>query len=221
MTNSEARDLMAQNSHDVTILDGEQANAINLVNIRNNGDVIIGDNDNQIMVLESGQKSMSMDGIEILEDKDIRILEGKSFDDRFVDGITFLSQTKIDDLLLGPKPLGIDGDNALTGHEDGRWICNNVTMNKKHLNAHRIVAYLFKYELKQLISISCLDIWVFMLKIIAVRINMLINLWKMLLEYFMVVMWDITYITCNFTIIVNDKEKLEYQIRISNLVLIS
>lgn len=110
---------MAQNSHDVTILDGEQADAINLTNIRNNGDVIIGDNDNQIMVLESGQKSMPMDGIEILEDKDIRILEGKSLDDRFVDGITFLSQTKLDDLVLGPKSLGIDGDGALAGHGDG------------------------------------------------------------------------------------------------------
>ncbi|XP_014475328.1 PREDICTED: uncharacterized protein LOC106744805 [Dinoponera quadriceps] len=118
MTNSEARDLMAQNSHDVTILDGEQADAINLANIRNNDDVIIGDNDNQIMVLESGQKSMSMDGIEILEDKDIRILEGKSLDDRFVDGITFLSQAKFDDLILGPKSLGIDGDSALAGHGD-------------------------------------------------------------------------------------------------------
>lgn len=122
MTNSEARDLMTQNSHDVTILDGEQADTINLVNIRNNSDVIIGDNDNQIMVLESSQKSsgMSMDGIEILEDKDIRVLDSKSLDDRFVDGMTFLSQTKIDDLLLGPKPLPIDGDGALAGHDDGK-----------------------------------------------------------------------------------------------------
>lgn len=128
MTSSEARNLMAQNSHDVTILDGDQADAINLVNIRNNSDVIIGDNDNQIMLLESGQKSMSMDGIEILEDKDIRILEGKSFDDRFVDSITFLPQAKIDDLLLGPKSLSIDGDSALTGHDDGRWICGNTSL---------------------------------------------------------------------------------------------
>lgn len=131
---------MAQNSHDVTILDGEQADAINLANIRNNDDVIIGDNDNQIMVLESGQKSMSMDGIEILEDKDIRILEGKSLDDRFVDGITFLSQTKIDDLVLGPKSLGIDGDSALTGHCDGTWICDNVSIYKNSRDRHRTVA---------------------------------------------------------------------------------
>lgn len=125
MTNNEARDLMAQNSHDVTILDGEQADAINLANIRNNNDVIIGDNDNQIMVLESGQKSnnMSMDDIEILEDKDIRILESRSLDDRFADGITFLSQAKIDDLLLGPKSLAIDGDNGLAVHDDGKWKC--------------------------------------------------------------------------------------------------
>ncbi|XP_011707154.1 PREDICTED: uncharacterized protein LOC105462330, partial [Wasmannia auropunctata] len=129
MTNSEARDLMAQNSHDVTILDGEQADAINLVNIRNNGDIIIGDNDNQIMVLESGQRSasggMPMDGIEILEDRDIRILDAKSLDDRFVDGMTFLSQTKIDDLLLGPKSLPIDGDGALTGHDDVMAVTSN------------------------------------------------------------------------------------------------
>jgi len=120
MTDNEARDLMAQNSHDVTILDDEQADAINLANIRSNGDVIIGDNDNQIMVLESGQKSNSMDSIEILENKDIRILEGRSFDDRFADGITFLSQTKIDDLSLGPKSLTIDADSGLAVHDDGK-----------------------------------------------------------------------------------------------------
>lgn len=142
MTNSEARDLMAQNSHDVTILDGEQADAINLVNIRNNGEVIIGDNDNQIMVLESSQKSsgMSMDGIEILEDKDIRILDGKSLDDRFVDGMTFLSQTKIDDLLLGPKSLSIDGDSALA--DDGRWI-GAVMIYKNSLD---VQDHFLKYE---------------------------------------------------------------------------
>ncbi|XP_043264513.1 uncharacterized protein LOC122404540 [Colletes gigas] len=120
MTNSEARDLMAQNSHDVTILDGEEAGAINVVNMRGNGDVIIGDSDNQIMVLDSAsaQKSMTMDSIEILEDKDIRILDSKGLDDRFVDGISFLSQPKIDDLILGSKPLSMDGGVAVTGHED-------------------------------------------------------------------------------------------------------
>lgn len=120
MTNSEARDLMAQNSHDVTILDGEEADAINVVNMRGNGEVIIGDSDNQIMVLDSAsaQKSMPMDSIEILEDKDIRILDGKSLDDRFVDSISFLSQPKIDDLILGPKPLTMDAGVAVSEHED-------------------------------------------------------------------------------------------------------
>ncbi|XP_076243319.1 uncharacterized protein LOC143184743 [Calliopsis andreniformis] len=120
MTNSEARDLMAQNSHDVTILDGEEADAINVVNMRGNGEVIIGDSDNQIMVLDSAstQKPMPMDSIEILEDKDIRILDGKSLDDRFVDGISFLSQPKIDDLILGQKPLTIDGGVGVGEHED-------------------------------------------------------------------------------------------------------
>ncbi|XP_076168161.1 uncharacterized protein LOC143147112 [Ptiloglossa arizonensis] len=120
MTNSEARDLMAQNSHDVTILDGEEADAINVVNMRGNGDVIIGDSDNQIMVLDSAsaQKSMPMDSIEILEDKDIRILDSKGLDDRFVDGISFLSQPKIDDLILGSKALSMDGGVAVNEHED-------------------------------------------------------------------------------------------------------
>ncbi|XP_003399243.2 uncharacterized protein LOC100645768 [Bombus terrestris] len=120
MTNSEARDLMAQNSHDVTILEGEDADAINVVNMRGNGEVIIGDSDNQIMVLDSAstQKSMPIDGIEILEDKDIRILDSKSLDDRFVDGISFLSQSKIDDLILGPKSLSIDGGVSVGEHED-------------------------------------------------------------------------------------------------------
>lgn len=128
MTNSEARDLMAQNSHDVTILEGEEADAINVVNMRGNGEVIIGDSDNQIMVLDSAstQKSMPMDGIEILEDKDIRILDSKSLDDRFVDGISFLSQSKIDDLILGPKPLSIDGGVTVNDHEDEGEYCFQI-----------------------------------------------------------------------------------------------
>ncbi|XP_076648487.1 uncharacterized protein LOC143356568 [Halictus rubicundus] len=118
MTNSEACDLMAQNTHDVTLLDGDEADAINVMSTRGNGEVIIGDSDNQIMVLNSAstQKPISMDGIEILEDKDIRILDIKSLDDRFVDGISFLSQPKIDDLILGPKSLSIDADMA--EHDD-------------------------------------------------------------------------------------------------------
>ncbi|XP_076291452.1 uncharacterized protein LOC143214371 [Lasioglossum baleicum] len=118
MTNSEACDLMAQNTHDVTLLDGDEADAINVMSTRGNGEVIIGDSDNQIMVLNSAstQKPISMDGIEILEDKDIRILDIKSLDDRFVDGISFLSQPKIDDLILGPKSLSIDAD--LAEHDD-------------------------------------------------------------------------------------------------------
>ncbi|XP_078046693.1 uncharacterized protein LOC144475043 [Augochlora pura] len=120
MTNSEARDLMAQNAHDVTILDGDEADAIDVVNTRGNGEVIIGDSDNQIMVLNSAsaQKPIPMDGIEILEDKDIRILDIKSLDDRFVDGISFLSQPKIDDLILGPKSLSIDAGLAVNEHDD-------------------------------------------------------------------------------------------------------
>ncbi|XP_017880353.1 zinc finger protein 148-like [Ceratina calcarata] len=119
MTSTEARDLMAQNSHDMTILEDEEAQTINMVNMRGNGgEVIIGESNNQVMMVDPGtaQKSMSMDGIEILEDKDIHVLN-KSLDDRFVDSMSFLSQSKIDDLMLGPKPLTIDGSVAVE-HDD-------------------------------------------------------------------------------------------------------
>ncbi|XP_012285816.1 uncharacterized protein LOC105702671 [Orussus abietinus] len=121
MTNSEARDLMAQNSHDVTILNSEEANAINVVGIRGNvHDEVMGNTGNEIMVLdsESNQKSIAMDRIEILEDKDIRILDSKTLDDRYVDGITYLSQSKIDDLILGPKSLGMDPGVSVMEHDD-------------------------------------------------------------------------------------------------------
>ncbi|XP_046430218.1 uncharacterized protein LOC124184497 [Neodiprion fabricii] len=88
MTNSEARDLMAQNSHDVTILDGEEAEALSVVNMRgcsaNNQGMEVEDTSGQITVLNAGGgsgrplKSVPMEGIEILDEKDIDIVGGKS-----------------------------------------------------------------------------------------------------------------------------------------------
>lgn len=121
MTSNEARDLMVQNSHDLAILNGEESDAINVVNLHNNNDIIIGDADNQIMVLNSNstRKQIPMDSIEILEDKDIRILESKSLDDRFIEGLNFLPQSKIDDFILGSKSLGIDHNGInITEHDD-------------------------------------------------------------------------------------------------------
>lgn len=115
MTNNEARELMAQNSHDVTILDGEDADALNIVDTRGGEmsggcclqeDFMIDHPDNQIMVLDSitnTQKSIDLEAIDIFEDKDIRILDPKNFDDRMIDGMTFLSQMKMDDLILLPS----------------------------------------------------------------------------------------------------------------------
>lgn len=117
MTNSEARDLMAQNSHDVTILDGEDAEAISVVNIRgqenqfnncnaanNRQEIVnIGDSNEQITLLNAGCNSMKnepIDGIEILDEKDIRILGAKCLEsDRLVNGITpgIFEQDKIYD----------------------------------------------------------------------------------------------------------------------------
>ncbi|KAL2742154.1 zinc finger protein 148-like isoform X1 [Vespula maculifrons] len=121
MTSNEARDLMVQNSHDMAILNSEESDAINVVNLHNNNDIIIGDADNQIMVLNSNstRKQIPMDSIEILEDKDIRILESKSLDDRFIEGLNFLPQSKIDDFILGSKSLGIDHNGInITEHDD-------------------------------------------------------------------------------------------------------
>ena len=82
MTNNEARELMAQNSHDVTILDGEEA--INLVNTRQNEPEMMNDEEDQIMVLDplKSQKNDPMNNIELLGDKDIRVLDSKDLDDR-------------------------------------------------------------------------------------------------------------------------------------------
>ena len=104
MTNSEARELMAQNSHDVTILDGEEAEAINLVNMRQNAPEASTSQENQIMVLDpmKPEKNVSMNSIEILRDKEIQILD-KTVDDRFEEEMSFLSQPKMDDLTLEHK----------------------------------------------------------------------------------------------------------------------
>ncbi|KAK0175162.1 hypothetical protein PV327_008937 [Microctonus hyperodae] len=164
MSNSEARDLMAQNSHDMTILRGAEADAINSMNIRNNindNDVIVGDDDNQIMVLDGGggggsngggtgsnQKSMvtTMDGIEVLDDKDIRILDTKNFDERFVDSMTFFSQGKLDDLIsyAGTKSMGFEtalpiipsDDDMMAPHQDYSSLLNLPHHHHHHHHLH-------------------------------------------------------------------------------------
>lgn len=118
MTNSEARELMSQNSHDVTILDGEEAEAINIVNLRQNESAInavINDNNNvdhvndqsETMIIDSmkpdNKEITATNNIEILGDKEIRILDNRELDDRYEDGISFLPSTKIDDLILETK----------------------------------------------------------------------------------------------------------------------
>ncbi|XP_057321244.1 uncharacterized protein LOC130665024 [Microplitis mediator] len=133
MSNTEARDLMEQNSHDVTILDGAEAEAINIFNARNNitddDQMIVDDhNDNQIMVLDAGttQKHILTDDIEIHDDKDIRILESKSFDERFVTDMAYFSGNKFNDFILGNKSMGFDSgismittdDDLMASHQD-------------------------------------------------------------------------------------------------------
>ncbi|KAG8035671.1 hypothetical protein G9C98_001099, partial [Cotesia typhae] len=117
MSNSEARDLMEQNSHDVTILDGAEAEAINIFNARNPPQGQIPDDviDNQIMVLDAGapQKPLLVDDIEIHDDKDIRILDSKSFDERFAAEMAFFEVQpdwrRLRDLERGHLLHGFDG----------------------------------------------------------------------------------------------------------------
>ncbi|KAH0547418.1 hypothetical protein KQX54_019236 [Cotesia glomerata] len=122
MSNSEARDLMEQNSHDVTILDGAEAEAINIFNARNPSQGQIADDaiDNQIMVLDAGapQKPMLVDDIEIHDDKDIRILDSKSFDERFAPEIAFFGGNKLNDFILGNKPMGFDSGISMINADD-------------------------------------------------------------------------------------------------------
>lgn len=133
MTNSEARDLMAQNSHDVKILGAEETEAINNV-ISVNGDfdivpppatAIITDDlkqsqpltsdipmpNSDIIVLDpnNDQKALTLGDIGILEDKELKqLLDGNVLDERFsttdTAGINHLSQAKIDEM-LNIKPI--------------------------------------------------------------------------------------------------------------------
>ncbi|XP_011503483.1 PREDICTED: uncharacterized protein LOC105366662 [Ceratosolen solmsi marchali] len=130
MTNSEARDLMAQNSHDVKILGAEETEAINsVINVHDDLDYlptsiegkihqhqlpeIILPNANDIMVLDpnNDQKALTLGDIEILEDKELRqLLDTKYIGDKYepeTAGITYLSPVKIDEI-LNTKPINLE-----------------------------------------------------------------------------------------------------------------
>ncbi|XP_051167847.1 uncharacterized protein LOC127285743 isoform X2 [Leptopilina boulardi] len=163
MSNSEARELMAQNSHDVTILDGEEAEAINIVNLRNN-ETDVKDNDHvnddddddddddndddddenendqhDAMDIESmkPEKEELSNNIELLNDKEIRILENRELDDRYEDEISFLPSTKIDDLILDTKfddeNLADDCDDHGIGIGSGRQDFSNLLHHRQEI----------------------------------------------------------------------------------------
>lgn len=126
MTNNEARDLMAQNSHDVKILGAEETEAINnVMNVHESysgspsstkilpDDIkhqpvspVIAMPSSDIIVLDpnNDQKTLTLGDIEILEDKELKqLLDGNVFEERFVGpdaaGVNYLSQEKIDKML--------------------------------------------------------------------------------------------------------------------------
>jgi hypothetical protein len=148
MTNSEARDLMAQNSHDVKILGAEETEAINsVISIHGNLDYlstsaeeelqqhplpeIILPNSNDIIVLDpnNDQKALTLGDIEILEDRELRqLLDAKCVEDKYeteTAGITYLSQVKIDEI-LNTKPINIEADINITSESKFLIIKNKI-----------------------------------------------------------------------------------------------
>ncbi|KAI4487652.1 hypothetical protein M0802_011965 [Mischocyttarus mexicanus] len=130
MTSNEARDLMVQNSHEMTMFNDEESDAINTLNLHSNNDVITGDANNQITALNSNSSRKQMlpiDSIEILEDKEMNILETRCLDERFMNDHNFLSQPKMDDFILCSKPLGIDhnGINIPEHDDEGLGVMSN------------------------------------------------------------------------------------------------
>ncbi|XP_015187537.1 PREDICTED: uncharacterized protein LOC107072270 [Polistes dominula] len=122
MTSNEARDLMVQNSHEMTMFNNDESDSINTANLHNNNDMIINDANNQITALNSNssRKQMPpMDSIEMLEDKEVNILESRCLDERFMNDHNFLPQPKIDDFILCSKSLGIEHNSInITEHDD-------------------------------------------------------------------------------------------------------
>ncbi|XP_031781305.1 serendipity locus protein H-1-like isoform X2 [Nasonia vitripennis] len=138
MTNSEARDLMAQNSHDVKII-GTTDEAIGnahaefdylpvtaLDEIRSPSiqqqqpsEIIVPDS-NGIMVLDpnNDQKALTLNDIEMLEGKELgQLLEIKCLEDQYEDSVpggTYLSQAKIDQI-LNAKTTNVDAIAGIMG----------------------------------------------------------------------------------------------------------
>ncbi|XP_063985039.1 uncharacterized protein LOC135166589 [Diachasmimorpha longicaudata] len=124
MSNSEARDLMAQNSHDVTILEGPEADAISVMQANTRSttdDIIIGDQDNQIMVLDVGANQKSLDAIEILDPS----------------AMGFFGQTKIDDFIMGQRG-GFEGmplpseDDLIVPHDLSSLLHHQPDLSTSH-----------------------------------------------------------------------------------------
>lgn len=116
MSNSEARELMAQNSHDVTILEGAEADAINVggpSSTNNNIDNI----ENEMMVLDSGRGKYhtKRNDIETDDTKNIRNLDLKSSDEFFTgNGGTSFHGSKIDDFIISGRPTNSSMDIGLS-----------------------------------------------------------------------------------------------------------
>ncbi|KAF7998422.1 hypothetical protein HCN44_009820 [Aphidius gifuensis] len=130
MSNSEARELMAQNSHDVTILEGAEADAINVdgpSGTNNNVDNI----ENGMMLLDAGSGSgkyqPKRNDSETDDIKNIRNLDSKSSDECFTGngGVSFQG-SKIDDFIISGRPTNSSMDIGLSlPTEDDCFVSNH------------------------------------------------------------------------------------------------
>ena len=170
MTNSEARDLMAQNSHDVKILGTEETETIismpadleyipmvQELQQQNQQqhqqhqlpEIILPDSDG-IMVLDpnNDQKALTLGDIEILEDKELRqLLDARCLENRSytpdAPEVTYLSQAKIDEI-LNAKPISIDTAMSILDESELAGMRIKISFNFQPSNkCMMIIFYLF------------------------------------------------------------------------------
>ena len=106
MSSNEARDLMAQNSHDVTFFSANDNEIIgnDLLRGYSGGDfeMISPDLDDSFTILDTKEEldGLTLGDIEILQqNNDICVLDPKNFESHYNDGLSYLSQAKLDDII--------------------------------------------------------------------------------------------------------------------------
>lgn len=134
ITDTEARQLIAQqNSHDIRILEGEEADAISeLHRIQERAEQRVAQDLSPLVVLDPETQHNVLETLENTEyfDKN-STLDDKTMADQFMENIAFLSQqSKMDDFIICPKTFEIDGVLAAEGNHDGKFTAKTFTAKK-------------------------------------------------------------------------------------------